>query len=414
MSRSAHRRNGYRRVALWLALSVAAHGVLLSVVTNLFMAGLDARAEGDPAVFPVDMLEDEAEELRSWSVAQPQMEDPVDLREEPRARMGDPSTDRQRLAADTLSEAQRAGSVAGEGRPRPHDDPLAGDDLDDLRFRPFNHHTRDSLSRIRTRRKAATYDNERATPNPEPTPYLVTGRGASDLREPHTAPRTRRRGASSRAGLDPGAQGSKGEESPGDATMSRRLALKLIGGNAARGRIRPDVPRSTPRTLTRNRRWAVADRRNLEQASNRRNPDLVEMGRPRGPGDSTGAGQGGKAGRKGDATGERRGLPIWLHTPDRRYVSYFRRIHGKIQPLWVFPKKLEVQLLQGDAQVRFTILSDGRVTNIRLKKSSGFPQFDRLVVGAVARAAPFGPIPKGLGKKLHVVAPFEFHNPMVR
>lgn len=411
MSRSPHR---HHTVVLSLGLSLVAHGGLLFVITQLYLAGME-RADGDPTAYAVEVVDaDDTEENRGWSISRPVMEDPLDPREEPRARMGDPVADADRLAADTLSEAKKAGSVAGTGTPRPHPDPLAGDDLDDLRFRPFNHHTRDSLSRIRTSRKAATYDNERATPNPEPTPYLVTGSGASSLREPHTAPRSRRRSHRSRAGLDPGVPGAGGEESPGDATMSRRLARRMVGGNAARARRRPDVSRSTPRTLTRRLRWAVSDRRNLEQASSRRHPDLVEMGRPRGHGRSTGAGRGGRAGRKGDATGEREGLPLWLHTPDRRYVNYFRRVHGKIQPLWVFPRKLEVQLLQGDAQVRFTIMADGQVTNIRLKKSSGFPQFDKLVVRAVARAAPFAPIPKGLGKKLHIVAPFEFKNPMVR
>ena len=413
MSRSANRRAAHT-VAGFVGLSVVLHVGLLLLVTHLLLLHVTP-TPGEALVYSVDPVGDDADEAHQQvALSRPVMEDEVDPREEPRARVGDPAASADRLAADTLSDAKKAGSVAGQGRPRPHPDPLAGDDLDDLRFRPFNHHTRDSLSRIRTRRRAATYDNERATPNPEPTPFLTTGRGSSDLREPRTAPRDRRRSHQSRAGLAPGTSEPGGEDSPGAATLSRRLTRRMRGGNAALARRRPDVPRSTPRTLTTRRRQAVADRRNREQASSRRHPDLVEMGRPRGHGDSTGAGRGGKAGRRGDATGERDGLPLWLHTPDRRYVRYFRKIHGKIQPLWVFPRRLEVQLLQGDAQVRFTIHASGKVTNIRLKKSSGFPQFDRLVLGAVAKAAPFAPIPRGLGKRLTIVAPFEFHNPMVR
>ncbi len=413
MSRSARRRAA-PKVAGFVGLSMVAHVGLLFLLTHLLLMQVTSAPE-EALVYSVDPVagaEDEAH--RRSSLTRPLMEDEVDPREEPRARVGDPSASADRLAADTLSDSKLSGSVAGEGQPRPHPDPLAGDDLDDLRFRPFNHLTRDSLSRIRTRRRAVTYDNERATPNPEPTPFLTTGRGTSDLRHPRTAPRNRMRSHRSRAGLDPGTSAPGGEDSPGAATLSSRLTRRMRGGNAALARRRPDVPRSTPRTLTVRRWQAVADRRNREQASSRRHPDLVEMGRPRGHGDSTGAGKGGEAGRRGDATGERHGLPIWLHTPDRRYVRYFRKVHGKIQPLWVFPKKLEVQLLQGDAQVSFTILASGKVTNIRLKKSSGFPQFDRLVMGAVARAAPFAPIPRGLGKRLTIVAPFEFHNPMVR
>ena len=109
-----------------------------------------------------------------------------------------------------------------------------------------------------------------------------------------------------------------------------------------------------------------------------------------------------------------RGAPIWLNTPDQRYLSYFKEIHRRIQPLWRFPRELEILFEQGDTLVQFTLLADGRVSEIRLKKSSGFPQFDRNTVAAIRRAAPFTPIPTGLGRRLRIVAPFEFKNPMVR
>ena len=60
------------------------------------------------------------------------------------------------------------------------------------------------------------------------------------------------------------------------------------------------------------------------------------------------------------------------------------------------------------------LMKEEGVTEVMINPNSGFPQFDRLVMGAVARAAPFAPIPRGLGKRLTIVAPFEFHNPMVR
>ena len=417
MSRTAQYRRGSARGVLCLGLSVAAHAGMVVLVTQIYLAGMRDRArKATQSVIAVELADDSAmQQDPSAGPSQPVQQPPLEPLDEPYARTGDlHPAELAARAADTLAQGRKEGSVAGKGRPRPHPDPLAGDDLDDLRFRPFNHRSRDSLSRIRTARKAVTYDNERATPSPEPTPYLVTGRGSSRLRQRRTVRHGQRRGHHARAAREPGVASQDGDESPGEAAISRRYSRLVRGGHGARARLRPELPRSTPRTLTSRHAWALADNRNRQMASSRRNPDLLETGRPRGAGENTGRGQGARAGRKGDPTGEHRGKLLWLHTPDRRYVSYFRRIHGKIQPLWVFPRSLEVRLLQGDVRVRFTILADGKVTNIRVQKSSGFPKFDRVVMQAVARAAPFGPIPRGLGKKIHVLAPFEFHNPMVR
>jgi TonB family protein len=127
-----------------------------------------------------------------------------------------------------------------------------------------------------------------------------------------------------------------------------------------------------------------------------------------------GRGQGGSAVRRGSRSGALHGAPIWLTTGDQRYVDYFRRIYKKVQPLWVFPKRLEVEFEQGEVLIQFTILADGSARNLRVRKSSGYRQFDVNVLAAVERASPFGPIPRGLGRRLEIVAPFEFANPMIR
>lgn len=402
----------------WLAVSLVVHLVLATVATHVFRSMEQRRALLRQDVLPVEVVQTSApdqdqQSARAEVVPEPwQLPPPV----EPAARVGDAQQRADRDAADTLQDSTTRGSVAGQGRARPHPDPLAGDDLDDLRFRPLNHRTRDTVSRIRTSKRAVSYDNERATPNPSASPRLVTGPGKSMLRSPATARSGRQRASRSRARQASGSQwqNDHGELSPGEAAWRRRLSRKVLGGHGPRAHRRPDMLRSTPRVLTRNKAMAVADQRNLEQASSKRHPNLAEMARPRHTGDNTGKGRGGRAGRRGDPGGDPLGAAIWLHTLDRRYMRYFRRIHRKIQPLWVFPKQLEIQLLQGDVQVKFTILSDGRVSNVKVHKSSGFPGFDRRVVAAVHRASPFGPIPKGLGRRLRVLAPFEFANPMVR
>jgi len=106
---------------------------------------------------------------------------------------------------------------------------------------------------------------------------------------------------------------------------------------------------------------------------------------------------------------------LWLRTTDRRYVGYFQKVYQRVRSHWVFPRELALKLQQGLVVVSFTIRRDGRIDDIAVRKSSGFKEFDENVVLAVERAAPLPPVPASLGARdLHVNAPFEYLNPLVR
>jgi TonB family protein len=441
-------------LALFLAASGLLHqllaiGVLLSPETPR-----PARIEEQHAVELVDPAEvDRPFTLAPGPIAAADL--PREEREvEARARVGDPWARGDEGAADTLAELLEApGSPAGQGRPRPHTDPLAGEDLDDLRSRPFNHAERDTPNRIRTAKEAVTHDNSRATPNPGPTPMLTTGKGRGSVREDARGvghrdlhglvPSTRGRSGASlleegaspedqvvgRGRIEELAKGQGGRSSSGEGLEEQpgraRTRLGREGEPLARvprdgvlspppATLRPELDRGVPSTLSSNRAEAVADVRNRELASSARVPDLLDMGRPRGDGDSSGKGRGAAAGRRGDPTGGRDGRAIWLSNPDRKYVRYFRDIYRKVQPMWIFPKDLEILMEQGEVLVGFTILKSGEVSDIRIQRSSGHPRFDQIVAAAIRKAAPFGRIPDGLGERLKVLAPFEFANPLVR
>ena len=200
-------------------------------------------------------------------------------------------------------------------------------------------------------------------------------------------------------------------DAPGADRFSRKSRRNQ---GAAPGFRRPELERAPPTTLTRRLALALADDRVRHQASRQLLPDVMDAARSSGHGKRSGKGRASRSGRRGDPEGELLGPAIWLNNPDNRYLLYFRRVHRKIQPLWDFPKQLEIMMEQGDVLVRFVIQKDGRVTDLRVAKPSGYPHFDRLVVAAIRGAAPFGPIPNGLGRKVQVVAPFEFRNPLVR
>ena len=407
------RHNSGSRLVAWLGGSVGTHLVLAALATHHFLAPVPAPV----AMNPMHAVEVEAFPAPPTASALAPLPDSPELA----ARLGDPTAPAAQRPADSLSLPSRdPGALAGQGSPAPHRRALTGEDLDELRFQPFSHRTRQSPSRIRTDREAVSPDNQRRTPNPRASPHLVSGTRGQPWRTRGKARQRRGRdrrtaatGARTGGDLD---QTDRQEEALNDAPGAHRFLWprRKTDQGAAAGFRRPDLERGAPTTLTRRLDLALADDRVRHQASRQLMPSLLDAARAAGAGEESGRGRGSRSGRRGDPEGEPDGPAIWLNNPDRRYLLYFRRVHRKIQPLWTFPRNLQVLMEQGDVLVRFNIQADGCVTDLRVTKPSGYPRFDRNVVAAIRQAAPFGPIPRGLGREVQVVAPFQFNNPMVR
>lgn len=404
-------------ITAWLGGSLGLHVILAAVATHLFSQPVPLPPR--PAVAHAVELEATPAPYTPSTPASSQALAPDSP--ELAARLGDLHAALGPRPADSLSiPSPIPGALAGQGRPRPLPSAaLTGEDLEELRLLPFNHRTRQSPNRIRTGALAVSPDNKRQTPNPAASPHLVSGgRGKTWRTRGRSSQRRGKDRLDSKTSVRAGGALDQAErleealaDAPGADRFSRRRRTRQ---GAAPGFRRPDLERAPPTTLTRRLALALADDRVRHQASTRRIPDIMDAARATGTGERGGKGRGAASGRKGDAEGDLLGPAIWLNNPDNRYLLYFRRVHRKIQPLWAFPKQLEVMLEQGDVLVRFIIQQDGRVTDVRVAKPSGYPRFDRLVVAAIREAAPFGPIPRGLGRKVQVMAPFEFHNPLVR
>ena len=85
---------------------------------------------------------------------------------------------------------------------------------------------------------------------------------------------------------------------------------------------------------------------------------------------------------------------------DPRLVPYFRRIHAKIDPLWVdaFPRSALFDLKQGTVILDFTVYADGHaVVSWPPLRPSGIDEFDRHCADAIRRAAPFRRSPRTSG-----------------
>jgi len=100
-------------------------------------------------------------------------------------------------------------------------------------------------------------------------------------------------------------------------------------------------------------------------------------------------------GGRGLSVGENNGSGIPGIPSDFHFTYYVERMLALIESRWYKPA-----VPSGTrAQVRFRILRDGRLEEIRLEESSGVPSFDRAALRALYAANPLPPLPPGYGKQ---------------
>ncbi len=157
--------------------------------------------------------------------------------------------------------------------------------------------------------------------------------------------------------------------------------------------------------------------------SNRSSASAFDLGAPSAGGES-GLGAGGK---RGASTATSGGTGTAAHagedgdarasTQASRTIPYFYSMYRRIDKELRFPKKLALDLEQGETILSFTLDETGRVRSLQVSKSSGFKEFDAEAKRAFLAAAPFGRVPPVLlrGKdELRVIAPYYFRNPLIR
>ncbi len=107
-----------------------------------------------------------------------------------------------------------------------------------------------------------------------------------------------------------------------------------------------------------------------------------------------GAGGGGTGGGGGLSVGGAGGGAAPGIPSDFQFTYYVERMLALIESRWYKPA-----VPAGTrARVRFVILKDGRVEDIRLEESSGMPSFDRAALRAIYAANPLPPLPPAYGK----------------
>ncbi len=89
--------------------------------------------------------------------------------------------------------------------------------------------------------------------------------------------------------------------------------------------------------------------------------------------------------------------------------NYLGRIVSRLQRQKRYPRDARRKKMEGTAVVAFTVRSNGQVSGVRLKRSSGHAALDREARAMVKRAAPFPPMPSDVGRKaLPLSVPIDF------
>jgi TonB family protein len=178
------------------------------------------------------------------------------------------------------------------------------------------------------------------------------------------------------------------------------------------------------------RRFEVAqvgvaqDAQSVRGASNEAHPGRFELSSPaaagggtagRGPGTEPGVvsrpSPGSAAGVRGAPGEAPRGPDLAMSAAEREYRRALAEIQRRVSKALRFPKRLALELEQGEVVVYFVLRPDGRIDgSVRILKSAGFDEFDAEAVSAVTRAAPFPP----MNRQFAISMPISFDNPLVR
>lgn len=124
---------------------------------------------------------------------------------------------------------------------------------------------------------------------------------------------------------------------------------------------------------------------------------LVEEAKQPEPAASTGGSTGSGTGDAGGSSGAGKSDEVDLS-------DYVAQMEKKIRKAWFPPKGEETKKII----LKFKISSQGAVSSVRLKSSSGIMVADEAAMTAVKTAAPFAPLPKGAPDPVEILFTFDY------
>lgn len=95
------------------------------------------------------------------------------------------------------------------------------------------------------------------------------------------------------------------------------------------------------------------------------------------------------------------------NTTEYKYLSYFLKLKRQIDGVWNYPKASKINREQGELLLIFTISSNGKLEDVKLLETSGYPRLDNEALRAIRVAAPYIPFPKAWNlERLNIRAGF--------
>jgi len=84
---------------------------------------------------------------------------------------------------------------------------------------------------------------------------------------------------------------------------------------------------------------------------------------------------------------------VTLDTDDLLYTSYLQGLRRRIELIWQYPEAARRDGIQGSLVMKFSIAKSGKLADVEMIKSSGYPMLDEAARKALIDASPFNPLP---------------------
>jgi len=422
------------RLGIAVAASVALHSVLTLGPSWAPRPSLVTLADDGPTT---------AAKTTAIGLELPSVVEGIALEERPPDPVGQPPTPPSGSAV-AHPDTERSGR-GGEATAKQAALNMADED-ERLRLSPdlLSRLDRDQIQRLRAARSRASWEDRRSTTHPAELTLVASGIGSVKERRALAAT-TPSRGAlvsplanvlgsalgseatdeaSADAPRSGGDRAGSTSEAPGEGLREGRLGIDHRA-SAPVASARPSIARA-PVAVLASERALPRDDLDTEQEVAETVRSIVHastaggvlgggVGGSAGPGDP-GAGGTVHDGLRARVLGDD-GTVYDSSSSDPRFLSYYRRIHAKIDALLsdAFPKSAMLNLQQGTVILEFTVFSDGHaVVQWPPLRPSGIDEFDRNCAAAIRRAAPYPPIPTALGSTLRIRSPFVASNPVVK
>jgi protein TonB len=91
--------------------------------------------------------------------------------------------------------------------------------------------------------------------------------------------------------------------------------------------------------------------------------------------------------------GKKETKELTFDVPEFHHRGYMKMLKEKIERIWKYPRTAAMHKISGDLYIRFSIMKDGSVGEVKLLRTSGHKELDEAAMKAIKDAEPYWPLP---------------------